>query len=194
MTAAPRDAVRYATAAPSDRPAILALNQANVPHVGPLDAAKLARLHAEAASLRVARVGDEIVGFVLAMIEKADYESPNFRWFVERYPRFTYVDRIAVADEWRGRGIGRGLYEAVEAMIRTGAIDDRRRSAQRAPDWLTCEVNLVPPNPGSMSFHERLGFAGVGERWDEVGGTGVRMMAKAVRSSPHRHGDPSARQ
>ena len=195
--------VRITDAAAADLPAILALNASNVPHVGPIDAPKLARLHGEAFVLRVARVvgdarddrddrddrvdrndrvdrvvraggaGGPIAGFVLAMVETAEYESLNFRWFVARYPRFVYVDRIAVAEGYRGLGIGRRLYADVEAL----AV----HAGRGAGGPVTCEVNIAPPNPGSMAFHERLGFVGVGERWDEGGGTGVRMMVKAVR-------------
>jgi predicted GNAT superfamily acetyltransferase len=28
---------------------------------------------------------------------------------------------------------------------------------------LCCEVNVEPPNPGSLRFHERIGFAEVGQ-------------------------------
>lgn len=181
--------VRIADATAADLPAVLALNEANVPHVGALDAPKLARLWGEAFALRVARLdgarggvaggggaGGGVVGFLLAMVESADYESPNFRWFVARYPRFVYVDRIAVAEGFRGQGVGRRLYADVEALAGRRGAGEGEHAA-----WLTCEVNLAPPNPGSMAFHARLGFAGVGERWDEGGATGVRMLAKAAR-------------
>ncbi len=178
--------VHITDATAADLPAVLALNEANVPHVGALDAAKLARLWGEAFALRVARldggrggagggVAGGVVGFVLALVETAAYESPNFGWFVARYPRFVYVDRIAVAEGFRGQGVGRRLYADVEALAGRRGADDGEHVA-----WLTCEVNLAPPNPGSMAFHARLGFAGVGERWDEGGATGVRMLAKAV--------------
>lgn len=178
-TGQPSAVVRIAEATPADLPAVLALNAANVPHVGALDAAKLARLWGEAFALRVARVDGEgdgevgaVVGFMLAMVEGAAYESLNYLWFAARYPRFTYVDRIAVAEGWRGLGVGRRLYGDVEALARA--------AGRGAGGWLTCEVNLAPPNPGSLAFHARLGFAGVGERWDDGGATGVRMLAKVV--------------
>jgi predicted GNAT superfamily acetyltransferase len=49
------------------------------------------------------RIGN-IDAFLLALDQDADYDSPNFRWFSARYPRFVYVDRIVVASAARGRG------------------------------------------------------------------------------------------
>jgi len=38
------------------------------------------------------------------------YDSPNYLWFRQRYPRFVYVDRVVVARAMRGRGYARLLY------------------------------------------------------------------------------------
>jgi predicted GNAT superfamily acetyltransferase len=43
---------------------------------------------------------------------------------------------------------------------------------------LCCEVNLVPPNPGSLAFHERLGFAACGEADDPRNGKRVRYLLR----------------
>ncbi len=42
------------------------------------------------------RIG-EADAFLIAFDQDADYDSPNFLWFRERFERFVYVDRIAVA-------------------------------------------------------------------------------------------------
>ena len=55
------------------------------------------------------RIG-ELDAFMLALDQDADYDSPNFLWFRDRYPRFVYVDRIVVATRARGRGLARLLY------------------------------------------------------------------------------------
>ncbi len=49
------------------------------------------------------RIG-QTEALLLAFDQAADYDSPNFLWFRERFPRFVYVDRIVVAGEARGRG------------------------------------------------------------------------------------------
>jgi predicted GNAT superfamily acetyltransferase len=90
--------------------------------------------------------------FLIAFDQDADYDSPNFLWFRDRYERFAYVDRIVVAESAHGQGLGRRLYE-------------RLFEAAKAAGYpcLTAEVNTNPPNPGSLSFHERMGFEAVGE-------------------------------
>ena len=68
---------------------------------------RLTQLIGEASYAR--RIG-ELDAFLLAFDQDADYDSPNFLWFRERYPRFVYVDRIVVAAAARGRGLARLLY------------------------------------------------------------------------------------
>ena len=41
---------------------------------------------------------------------------------------------------------------------------------------LACEVNEQPPNPASMAFHERFGFAAVGRQETEGGTKQVALM------------------
>jgi len=152
----------------SDFDDILRLNGAAVPHVNLIDRDELAGLAAQAFHFHVARVGDALAGFLLSLAPGADYGSLNYRWFSERYPQFVYVDRIVVADEHHGLGIGRRLYAGLEQAM-----------AGFAPS-LTCEVNLAPPNPGSRAFHERLGFTEVGQQATEGGAKVVCLMHKPV--------------
>jgi predicted GNAT superfamily acetyltransferase len=161
-------AIVLADAVPSDHTAALHLNAGVVPNVNWIPEATLAALHAQAFAFLVARAGGELAGFVLALCEDADYASPNFRWFQARYPRFVYVDRIVVDPHWRGAGVGRRLYAELEA-----------RARPRAP-LVACEVNLRPPNPGSLAFHERSGFEEVGEQETEGGAKRVRMLVKLL--------------
>lgn len=90
--------------------------------------------------------------FLLAFDQKPAEVSPNFDWFAARYSGFVYVDRVVVAASAQGLGLGRALYE--QLLVEARAVGFQR---------VACEVNIDPPNPGSLAFHERLGFAGVGE-------------------------------
>jgi uncharacterized protein len=99
----------------------------------------------------------------------ADYESENYAFFEARGVDHLYVDRIVVAASERGAGLGAVLYEAVFAAA---AAEGRRE--------VTCEVNLDPPNPGSLAFHERLGFRSVGTQATKGGTVTVSLLAAAV--------------
>lgn len=159
-------------AGPADYAALHRINEASTPGVGPVAREDFAPLMALGAATRVAWVGGEIAGFVHVMVEGAVYASPNYRWISARYRAFAYVDRLAVAPAHRGAGIGARLYDAVVADF-----------AGRRPELL-CEVNLAPPNPGSLRFHERYGFRPVGERWSDDGAKGVVFLSLALPAGP----------
>ena len=110
--------------------------------------------------------GDEMLGFVLCLCPRTRYASLNYAWFNQRYQEFLYVDRIAVALEHRGRGIGSLLY---------GQVIEHGKNLQFP---VTAEVNLTPPNPGSIRFHERHRFTEVGVF--HQGKKSVTMMLRPV--------------
>ena len=54
------------------------------------------------------------------------------------------------------------------------------RARERGANEVTAEVNLEPENPGSIAFHERLGFRQLAEQ-DTKGGTiRVALLARPV--------------
>jgi predicted GNAT superfamily acetyltransferase len=148
------------------------INEAAVPGVGSVSRTAFDELVAQAAAVFVVgRRGTpgglgRPFGFALCMTEGLAYSSLNYQWLAQRYDRFAYVDRVAVAPEGRGRGLGALLYDAVVAHF------EGRRPV------LLAEVNLAPPNPGSVRFHERHGFAPIGERWSDGRQKGVVYMAR----------------
>lgn len=105
-------------------------------------------------------------GFILAMPPGLDYASENYRWFSERSRDWLYVDRIVLAPRLQGRGVGPRLYDAVFAAARAAGFGE-----------VTCEVNVRPPNPGSMAFHSRLGFREVGRQTTKGGEVEVALLA-----------------
>ncbi len=153
-----------------DLGAVLALNAAHVAETSHLDEAALRALR-DQAFLAAAVTGPEgLSAFLIALDQDAAYASPNFRWFRERYPRFVYVDRIVTAPAARGRGLARALYRTLFA-----------RAAAAGHDRIACEVNRLPPNPGSDAFHAALGFAEVGSA-DIHGGTKtVRYLMRETK-------------
>ena len=165
----------------ADHAAVLALNNAAAPHVNELSEEQFAWIASHADYFRVAEDAAGIAGFVLALRPGLDYWSLNYRWFSERGDGFLSLDRIVVAERTRGMGIGRLLY------------DDIDRFASGRWDRISLEVNLLPPNPGSLAFHERLGFRRVGVREEDGGTKAVALMERATSSSWSGYtGDPSS--
>ena len=164
-TAAMQAALRYDNATPADHAQILLLNEAAVPAVNLIDAEELEQLHRQARVLLVARAEDLVAGFLLALGTGADYNSLNYQYFNNHYNHFAYVDRIVVNPEFRRMGIGRGLYSAL-----FGQTADVPR--------ITCEVNVVPPNPESLAFHTNLGFEVVAEQDTEGSAKRVALMVR----------------
>jgi predicted GNAT superfamily acetyltransferase len=150
----------------ADYPEILEVNESGLPHVNRISVDDLAKFAEQSHYFKVARDEGRIGAFLLAFSEQAAYDSPNFLWFRDRYPRFVYIDRIVVAPSLRRSGIGRLLYADLE-----------REASAHAPD-LTCEVNLEPPNPSSLVFHERSGFIEVGRQHTGGGEKFVCLMSK----------------
>ena len=171
VTPATRDLV------PADLAWMVQLNDAAVPAVPPMDAASLGDVlgHADLAIAVVDQDAPDAlpVGMLLAMQPGGAYDSPNYRWFAEHGVDGLYVDRIVVADGHRGLRLGQVLYARVFA--------EARRTGRAA---VTCEVNTLPPNPGSLAFHGRLGFVRVGELVDADGLHAVAMLSAPVDPDP----------
>ncbi len=158
--------------AAADHAWFLDLNQACLPAVSALTSAKASKLIGEAGYARLLLKDAQPLGALLAFWPEADYDSPNFLWFRARYESFLYIDRVMVAEEARGQGIGVALYNDLFAFAKMHADGEAGR--------VTCEVNSRPPNPGSLRFHESLGFVPVGEQETEGGAKAVIMMEKRV--------------
>lgn len=155
----------------SDYEVIRALNENAVPAVSSISMEELQALAKQCSYFSVAMADGELAGFLMALRPGEQYRSENYRWFSEHYDDFVYVDRIAVSPAYKGRGIGRALY------------DDVQKFAVKVAPILTCEVNLVPPNPESIAFHTKLGFAEVGQQDTEGGSKRVSLMLKPLASS-----------
>ena len=135
----------------SDFPRILDINAAEEEKTSRIDLDKVTLLDRWSDYHKVAVVDDEVVGFLLAMSETSDYDGENFRWFVERYSRFLYVDRIVIDQASARCGVGSALYR-----------DLIQFAATQGWSTLCCEINVSPPNPVSHAFHAHFGFEEVG--------------------------------
>ena len=158
----------------TDFPILLALNAQSEHFLSPMDAVRLQRLHGMAAYHRVVEMQGKVVAFLLAFREAADYDSPNYRWFGQRYPRFLYIDRVVVAAAEQGKRLGAILYDDLFAFARNSGITA-----------ITCEFDIDPPNDASRRFHARYGFREVGTQWVAGGKKQVSLQeASSQLSSP----------
>lgn len=157
--------LRPGTAA--DATAVLALNNASVPHVNALTADTLAQIVAMSAHYTVAEDAEGILGFVICIPSGRSYWSDNYTWFGARHDAFLYLDRVAVHPRAQRRGVGRALYDDLHGRVRG-----------RWP-CVALEVNLRPPNPVSDAFHAAMGYEEVGVREYEDGAKAVRMYRRA---------------
>lgn len=135
-------------ASPSLATGLLDLNNAHALELSWLEPARLSHLIDQA--FLASRVG-EADALLLTFDQDADYDSPNYLWFRDRYARFIYVDRIVVAASARGRGLARALYRDLFARVRAAGHDR-----------VVCEVNADPPNLASDAFHAEQGFVPIG--------------------------------
>ncbi len=152
---------------PSDFDDVLALNEVSIPHVSWIGAGELKWFSDNAAFVQVTKIDDRLAGFLIGLRPGTEYASPNYRWFCDHYDDFAYVDRVAVSEWARRKGIAESLYKSF---------------AESQPDApvMTCEVNIRPPNIGSMLFHERMGFRQVGSQETNNGEKEVAMMEKTL--------------
>jgi len=152
----------------SDIDAALELNNFNTPAVGELDHVQLQFLIDH--SLYSFAIGaDTLHAFCITFAPGAPYTSVNYQWFSKKYTNFVYLDRIVVSEIMRNQTLGEKLYLAVE----------QRMIKDRCAPILTCEVNLNPPNHGSIRFHNRIGFHEVGQQESKPGLT-VSLLSKQI--------------
>lgn len=135
----------------SDFQSIVSVNASEEEKTSPIDLARITQLNSWSTYHRVAIKDDQVVGFLLVMSNASGYDGANFRWFVDRYSSFLYVDRIVIDPAYAGMGAGTALY-----------VDLIGFATGQGHVALCCEINVLPPNPISHAFHARFGFREVG--------------------------------
>ena len=156
----------------ADLTRVLAINNANTPGESELTLSELETditncLHA----LAVDNEHGEVCAFCITFAPDAPDAGANHRWFADRFESFVYLDRIAIDPTYQNLGLGVLLYQSVEQQMIA--------SAQHS--LLCCEVNLEPPNPGSLRFHKRIGFTEVG-RYSPQQDHVVSMLSKNLNA------------
>ena len=127
------------------------INQENIPELGDVPELEDFKLRVNwSENIFVYTHEDIIKAFVLCMREGQDYNSPNYQYISSRFKNFLYVDRIAVQEELRGKGIGEKIYSTVIDKGKENNLD------------ILCEVNTRPLNEPSIAFHQKMGFEEIG--------------------------------
>ena len=160
--------IKFRAPDPEDTETIVALNEAVVAVTSPMDEARFQYLLEISDFCIVAEEEGAVIGFVLAMQNGAAYENANYEWFSERLNKFVYIDRIVIGEDGRGKGLGKHLYD----QVAVAAKEDGRLI-------MAAEMDLVPPNEGSLSFHKKSGFLALGERTYDTGKV-VSMQIKGL--------------
>jgi uncharacterized protein len=145
---------------------MLALNNAHLTETGYLERAALVQMLEHSFYSAYAKDGNDAL--IITFVRDADYDSPNFVWFQSRFDHFVYVDRIIIAAHARGQGLARYYYSELFVLAK-----------EAGHSRVVCEVNLDPPNPGSLAFHAALGFVSCGEALLKNGKT-VRYLERLL--------------
>jgi len=161
--------VRPAT--PEDYDQILKLNEESVHFLSPLSKEKLIHLHQQSEILKVVEVDGVVEAFVLALSEGKDYDSVNYIWFEKNYEKFLYIDRVVVSLKQQSSGLGKLLYDEVF-----------KHAESVGTPVVTAEIDIEPPNPVSLKFHEKFGFQEVGQQAVAGGKNIVSLQAVKVDS------------
>ena len=147
---------------PADLALAHAWNQANTPHVNSLDFAAFSKVYGMSSHRYLIEYNGSPAGFSWLMHPESLYESVNFRYFKDRFTNFLYLDRIVIAEEFRGKALATKLYKHIFAT--------------HAPIPICCEVNSRPPNVASTELHKKLGFRLVGEQSTDKGKKSVQLL------------------
>ncbi len=149
---------------------ILKLNEESVHFLSPLTAEKLVHLHKQSELFKVIDIDGSAEAFVLSLREGKEYDSVNYTWFLNHYKQFLYIDRVVVSLKHQHSGFGKLLYE--EVFKHADSIDI---------PVVTAEIDIEPPNPVSLKFHEKFGFKEVGKQSVAGGKKIVSLQAASLK-------------
>lgn len=152
----------------TDTDLIVSLNHQSVAVLSAMDDQRFELLREQSHVLWIAELNQKPVAFLMGFCEGSDYDSVNYQWFNQRYDSFVYIDRVVVGEEARGSGIGSAFYAQLEQWAQ-----------KNQKSYLVAEVDMIPPNPGSLNFHDRQGFKQVGEQVYGEPEKKVAMLEKA---------------
>jgi len=145
---------------------VTAINNDGYPAVPMTSSEEMAALVSVSSLALVAENDDGTpIGFLVAVDPGQQYDSENYVFFERSFGNHLYIDRIVLSEDSRGLGVGADFYQHVF---------DKARADGRSS--VTCEVNIEPPNPGSLRFHRRWGFVDVDTQSTKGGSVVVQLL------------------
>ena len=135
--------------------------------LSPLDEARLIWLLERT---EYARQIDNAQAVLIGYAHDVDYpDHKNLTYLSSHLDNYFYIDRVIIDAAAQGKGYGRLLYEDFEQYAR-----------EQGYDYLACEVNTKPDNPGSHRFHLKLGFEAIGDKDYPQFDSALRYYAKKL--------------
>ena len=166
-TQAPNELFELIDASNSQKKKFLALNNQFARETSKLDMARF-EFMIENAIAAIAISPD--IAFFLAYDENSNYDGEHFQYLKTKFKNFLYLDRIIVKKSEQAMGIGTSLYEGLFEIAEDLNIEQ-----------ILCEVNILPLNEASLSFHDALGFETIEDKIIEPNVKTVRYL----RVSPY---------
>ncbi|MDR7856727.1 GNAT family N-acetyltransferase [Tissierella sp.] len=136
-----------------DHDRVLQLNDESVHFLSSLTKDKLESIISQCEITNVMEVDGRVEAFVLTLKEGKEYDSVNYLWFSNHYDHYIYIDRVVVSLKMQGKGLGNILYESVFNHAKLIGVP-----------YVAAEIDINPPNHGSLKFHEKFGFVEVGKQ------------------------------
>lgn len=124
----------------------ISLNNSYSPFLRPLkDSKQLKKLLDMSLYVLYVQERNQLKGFCVVFKENSDYLSENYKYFDKKHKKFLYIDRIGISDDLRQKGIGTKMYKYI--------FENNKHDVP-----VCAEVNSIPLNKASISFHLKLGF------------------------------------
>ncbi len=150
----------------NDLEKVLQLNEALVHFLSPLTKEKLENLIKQCDFSYVVEMDGLVEAFILVLSENKDYDSVNYQWFLDKYDRFLYIDRVVVSKNCQSQGLGQLMYKEII-----------KKAKEEKYPFLLAEIDVEPANPKSLNFHEKFGFKEVGRESIHNGKKVVSLQA-----------------
>ena len=153
-----------------DCPNILILNKKNVEMLLSMDYQQFMYFIEKSELFKVVEIDGKIVAFLIALRSKVDYSIQVYRWFLQRYFNFIYIDRVVIDEAYRRMGIARRLYDCVFDHSYRQGITTIASGVEVEPNY----------NKASIELHNSMGFAEVGEQYVRSGTVKVSLLVKEM--------------